>query len=99
VTRRNRMADQLPTAEQVRVLAEKVGGIDEWTDEERLVLGKVFSFGLIKFRRDLSPEDQSRFDAKMKALASDVEGFGATSLSDVPIEDVINMVIADCFVA
>ena len=75
------MTDQVYSAEQVLSVVGKISERDDWTDEERALLGTLLASGVEQHRETLSADDQATFDAEVVELSGDgvegdeVEGF------------------------
>lgn len=75
------MTDQVYSVEQVLSVVGKISERDEWTEEERTLLGTLLASGVEQYRETLSADNQATFDAEVAALSSngveddEVEGF------------------------
>ncbi len=75
------MTDQVYSADQVLSVVGKISERDEWTGEERALLGTILASGVEQYRESLSADAQATFDAEVAELSGDgveddeVEGF------------------------
>ena len=64
------MTDQVYSAEQVLSVVGKISERDEWTGEERALLGTILASGAAQYRETLPADDQATFDTEVAELSA-----------------------------